>query len=106
MAGLLLQPVLDVAIAWPLLARGALVGLWLVPAGLALGVPFPTAIAALQLERPALVPWAWGINGCFSVLSSLGTVLAAMQLGFGATLAMAAAIYLGAAFAWQRSTAA
>jgi spermidine synthase len=99
--GLVLQPVLDIAIAWPLLARGALVGLWLAPVGLVLGVPFPTAIAALQLERPALVPWAWGVNGCFSVLSSLGTVLIAMQLGFSATLVMAAAIYVGAAFAWR-----
>ena len=98
-----LQSVLDIAIAWPLAARGALVGLWLAPAGLALGIPFPTAIAALQQERPALVPWAWGVNGCFSVVSSLATVLIAMQVGFGATLILAAAIYGIAALAWQVS---
>ena len=70
-----LQPVLDLAIGWPLVARGLVVALWLAPAGLALGMPFPTAIAALEQERPGLVPWAWGVNGCFSVLSSLATVL-------------------------------
>jgi spermidine synthase len=105
LTGLALQPVLDVAIAWPLGARAALVALWLVPAGLCLGVPFPTAIAALQAERPALVPWAWGVNGCFSVLSSLGTVLVAMQLGFRATLALAALVYLGGALAYRHSGA-
>jgi hypothetical protein len=101
--GLGLQLVLDVAIAWPLAARAAMVALWLAPVGLCLGVPFPTAIAALQAERPALVPWAWGINGCFSVLSSLGTVLVAMQLGFAVTLALAAAVYLASAWAWRIS---
>ena len=100
--GLALQPVLDTAIAWPVWARGLLVIGWLLPAGLVLGVPFPTAIEALQARQPALVPWAWGINGCFSVLSSLAAVLVAMQVGFVGTLLLAAVVYVGAAFAWWR----
>jgi len=100
--GVMLQPVLELAIGWPLAARAALVAGWLVPAGLALGVPFPTAIASLQAERPAVVPWAWGVNGCFSVLSSLATVLVAMQIGFRGTLAVAAVIYAAAWLAWRR----
>jgi spermidine synthase len=101
--GFLLQPVLDTAIAWPVWARGLLVVGWLLPAGLALGVPFPTAIEALQTRQPALVPWAWGVNGCFSVLASLAAVLVAMQVGFSGTLWLAALIYVGAALAWRVS---
>jgi hypothetical protein len=102
---LVLPQLLDLAIAWSLPARAALVAGWLAPAGLALGVPFPTAVAALQSERPALVPWAWGVNGCLSVLSSLGTVLIAMQIGFAATLGTAALVYVAAALAWRRTAA-
>lgn len=101
--GLLLQPVLDIAIAWPVWARALLVVTWLLPAGLALGVPFPTAIEALQARQPALVPWAWGVNGCFSVLSSLAAVLIAMQIGFSGTLWVAALVYVGAAVGWRAS---
>ncbi len=102
---LLLKPVLAIAVGWPLLSRGLLVAGWLVPAGLALGMPFPTAIRALQAETPALVPWAWSANACASVLTSLGAVLVAMQLGFRVTLLLAVVLYWVGFLAWRRTVA-
>lgn len=56
-----------------------------------LGMPFPLALCAV---RPHMVPWAWGVNGCMSVLAAPLAVLLAMQAGFGAVNAVAATAYL------------
>lgn len=98
---LLLAPLLDVAIGWPLIARGTLVALWLFPAGLCLGVPFPTAIRSLQSERPALAPWAWSVNACASVIGTLAVVLASMKLGFRATMMLSAGLYCLGYLSWR-----
>ena len=103
---LALQPVLELALGWPLAGRALLVAAWLLPVGLALGMPFPTAIRALEREVPALVPWAWGTNACFSVVASLLCVLIAMQIGFRWTLILAAALYWVGYRAWLRTPAA
>ena len=39
----------------------------------------------------ALVPWAWGINGCASVLSAVLAILLAMSLKFNAVVVIATA---------------
>lgn len=97
----LLQPLQDAAIGASLLTRAGIVAAWLLPAGLALGMPFPTAIRALEAETPALVPWAWGTNACLSVIASVTAVLVAMGLGFRATLALAAIVYWLGYLAWR-----
>jgi spermidine synthase len=97
----LLPPLLGCAIAWPLLGRVLLVAGWLTPVGLALGMPFPTAIHSLRSDTPALVPWAWGTNACLSVIASLASVLLAMQVGFRSTQLIALALYWGGYLAWR-----
>jgi hypothetical protein len=68
----------------------------LAPLGLALGMPMPTGIRLLAARAPALVPWAWGVNGAASVLGSVGAVALAMLWGFDLTLLLAAGLYLAA----------
>jgi hypothetical protein len=46
-----------------------------------------------------LLPWVWGINGCFSVLGSILSVIIAMNLGFVSVLLFAAVSYLFALLA-------
>jgi len=36
------------------------------PLAFFMGMPFPLALVRVAAARPALVPWAWGINGCAS----------------------------------------
>ncbi len=74
----------------------------LAPVAFAMGMPFPLALARLARGAPALVPWAWGINGCASVVSAVLAALLAMQFGFAAVVASALALYVVAAAAFRR----
>lgn len=67
------------------------------PLAFLMGMPFPLALARLSGRAPALVPWAWGLNGCASVLSPLLATLLAVHFGFSAVMALAAALYVAAA---------
>jgi hypothetical protein len=56
-----------------------------------MGMPFPLALR--ELDEP-LVPWAWGINGCASVVSAALATLLAVDFGFSAVLWIALALYV------------
>jgi hypothetical protein len=64
------------------------------PLGFLLGMPFPSGIRIVAEEAPQLVPWAWGINGFFTVIGSVSSVILAMAFGFRVVLTVAAASYL------------
>jgi hypothetical protein len=52
----------------------------------------------LKAERPTFVPWAWGINGIFSVLAPILAVAVSITWGISALLISALPIYLVAGF--------
>ncbi|NBD39134.1 MAG: hypothetical protein GVY10_11250 [Verrucomicrobia bacterium] len=64
-----------------------------------LGFFFPSGLRLLQRHRPDHLPWAWGINGSFSVISSPLALLACIFAGFPAALLLAMSCYLAAALA-------
>jgi hypothetical protein len=68
------------------------------PLAFVMGMPFPLGLKRLG---EADIPWAWGINGTASVLSSMLATLVAVHFGFSALVASAAALYALAAFAQQ-----
>lgn len=80
----------------PFWARAAVTGLGLAPLGVAMGMPFPRLLGALQEQEPALVPWAWGVNGALSVVASVLAALMALSWGFRAVLLAGGVAYLGA----------
>jgi hypothetical protein len=96
-APLFLPRLIDVAIPWPLEARIAVAVAILVPLGMLLGMPLPGGMRLLAARRPDIVAWGWGINGTFSVIGATLAVFIAMNWGFSVTLAVAAAVYVGAA---------
>src|SRR5260221_117919 len=67
------------------------------PLAFFMGMPFPLALVRVAAARSALVPWAWGINGCASVLSAILAILLAMSLGFNAVVLIAIGLYVLAA---------
>jgi hypothetical protein len=67
------------------------------PLAFFMGMPFPLALVRVAAARSALVPWAWGINGCASVLSAVLAILLAMSLGFNAVVLIAIGLYAVAA---------
>jgi hypothetical protein len=80
----------------PLLARTVVGGLSLAPLGFLMGTPFPSGLAWLRERAPGLVPWAWAINGCTSVLASILAAMIALAAGFSWVLVAAAVAYAGA----------
>ena len=84
---------------WPLALRLAAVLVLIAPLAFAMGLPFPLGLQWFGKRSSALVPWAWGVNGCASVMASPLAMIIAMQWGFVLTVAAAAACYLTAACA-------
>jgi hypothetical protein len=89
----LLPAFVDAAIRWPLPARIAAAALVMILTGVMLGVPLPSGMRLVALSQPDIVPWAWGLNGAFSVVGASSAVFIAMNWGFSATFAMAALVY-------------
>lgn len=91
---LLLPGVIPLFFSYSLKAKLFAVFVILLPAGLLLGIPFPLGISLLGERRPALIPWAWAVNGCFSVIAPILAVIFALSVGFKAVLAAGAGMYL------------
>ncbi|MDH5592502.1 MAG: SAM-dependent methyltransferase, partial [Gammaproteobacteria bacterium] len=72
--------------------------LLIAPLGFCMGIPFPLALARLSQTQAELIPWAWGINGCASVISAILATLIAMQFGFSVLIMLAVMLYGAAAF--------
>ncbi len=66
----------------------------LVPLGLVMGMFFPSGIQIVRRANAQFVPWAWGINGCASVVGTVASVILAMSYGFRFVTYLALLIYL------------
>ena len=71
------------------------------PLGFFMGMPFPLGLARARALSPDLLPWAWGINGCASVIGAVLATVAAVHLGFTAVVVLAVALYITAALAFR-----
>lgn len=72
------------------------------PLAFLMGMPFPLGLAILGASRPSHVPWAWGINGCASVLATVLASIVAIHFGFRIVVLLAVAFYGLAAMAFAR----
>ncbi len=88
-----LPGLLSLFLGQPLALRLLVVLLSLAPLGFLMGMPFPSGIALLARGDSRLVPWAWAINGCASVVSSILASMIALAAGFSAVLLLAGAAY-------------
>ena len=60
-----------------------------------MGFPMPTAMDSLaRLEKDHMFLWAWGINGCFSVIGAALVPLVATSFGLSAVLYLSGMAYL------------
>ncbi len=58
-----------------------------------MGMAFPLGILLLTADRSRLIPWAWGINGCATVLGAVAVPLLAIQTGYAFILKLALILY-------------
>jgi hypothetical protein len=79
----------------PYLLRCTLVIFAIAPVSVALGLPFPLGLG--EVSEGSFLPWAWGLNGAFSVVATPLANLIARNFGFHAVLAAAVFMYIVAA---------
>lgn len=76
----------------------------LIPLGLPMGIPFPLGMRLLGERDPSLIPWAWVVNGAFSVMAPVMALMLAMAAGFGVVAYLAAGAYLLASLVIARAS--
>ena len=66
------------------------------PMGFFMGLPFPMGVRLVGQKHKMLIPWAWAVNACFSVIAPLLSIMIALASGFHIVLWMSALAYLAA----------
>jgi hypothetical protein len=85
---------LDILTPYPLKARMIVMAASILPLGFFMGIPFPLGIKILGRKYGELVPWAWAINACMSVLAPILTIMLALAIGFKTVLWIGSAAYV------------
>jgi hypothetical protein len=65
----------------------------LAPVSFALGLPFSLGLSRLKSEG-GMVPWAWALNGAFSVVATPLANLLANSTGYSLLLGLSLGLYL------------
>ncbi|MGE0224408.1 MAG: hypothetical protein AB7F35_02200 [Acetobacteraceae bacterium] len=86
-----LEPLILGTLGAPWHFRAMLILGVLAPVSLALGLPFPLGIG--RAGNSGVLPWAWGLNGAFSVVATPAANLLAREYGFSRVLMCAAVLY-------------
>ncbi|BFG81479.1 hypothetical protein PTKU46_95130 [Paraburkholderia terrae] len=81
-------------------ARIVIAVLLVAPLAFAMGMPFPLGLSRVAAGADTLVPWAWGVNACTSVVAAVLATVLAIHLGFTAVVVIAVLLYLAAAAAY------
>ncbi|MDH3258424.1 MAG: hypothetical protein OEM19_03035, partial [Deltaproteobacteria bacterium] len=66
----------------------------IVPLGFFMGIPFPLGIQLLGRKHGELIPWAWAINACISVVAPVLAIILALRTGFQTVIWMGALAYI------------
>jgi hypothetical protein len=101
---ILISPISDQINPYSLPVKILLIYIAFIPMGFFMGIPFPNGLILLGEKNDTLIPWAWAINGCFSVLSPILAIMIATAFGFTTVLWLGAGMYLLAYFFYKFST--
>ncbi len=83
----------DAALGLPTGVRMAVAAAYLFPIGFFMGMAFPLGILCVERHSHSAVAWAWGMNGLFTVIGGLASVLLSIYVGFTVTELIALGIY-------------
>ena len=93
--GLFLDRVLDLIGTLPYALRLVCCFALIFPPAFLMGFPMPTAMTTLaRLGKDHMFLWAWGINGCFSVVGAAMVPVIATSFGLAAVLIFSGCAYL------------
>jgi hypothetical protein len=93
--GLFLDRVLDLIGTLPYALRLVCCFALILPPAFLMGFPMPMAMTSLaRLGKDHMFLWAWGINGCFSVIGAAAVPIIATSFGLNMVLMIAGFAYL------------
>jgi hypothetical protein len=94
----LLSSLLKLTIIFSLPVKIIFTTLLIAPAAFLMGMPFPIGLRLLASKRESShrgqIPWAWGINGIFSVIGAVLATIVAVELGFVWVMIFAIGAYI------------
>lgn len=90
----ILGDIFGVLISQNELLKAAASVLLIAPLAFAMGMPFPMGLSELGRHSEPLIPWAWAVNGCASVISAIAATLMAIHFGFTIVMLFALSFYL------------
>ncbi len=96
------ESLLDYFLQWPAFSRMAAAFFLIAPLGFFMGMPFAIGIAGSHKNGKGAVGWAWAVNGLFTVLGGVISIILAIYFGFFITLTFAFTLYLLAALLLPR----
>ena len=89
-----LEPLLLSTLGLPWVVRALILLAVTAPVSVVLGMPFPMGLARAGAAGGGFLPWAWGLNGAFSVVATPLANLVAVQMGFDRVLLAAGMLYV------------
>lgn len=89
-----LDTVLLVSLGLPFAVKCAFTALLIAPLAFALGFPFPLGLYQFHGPRADFLPWAWSLNGAFSVVSTPLANLLAVAAGYKMLLILSLVFYV------------
>jgi hypothetical protein len=89
----LLMPLLQLTMYASMPVKLVIVLLLIAPLAFCMGIPFPAALSRLAHTGAGEIPWAWGLNGCISVISTALATIIAVEAGSSMVMWMAAFAY-------------
>ncbi|HEY5825381.1 MAG TPA: class I SAM-dependent methyltransferase [Cyclobacteriaceae bacterium] len=89
----LLTPVLQQTVDANLFLKLLNVFLITGPLAFCMGIPFPAGLSQISKMSSSWISWAWGINGCVSVMSTALATVVAVEMGFTWVMLFAAIAY-------------
>jgi hypothetical protein len=99
-----LDPLMRACIGLPLPVRILIAVLIVAPISTALGRPFALGTSSLAGTSDSLIPWAWAINGAFSVLATPLASILSVTVGWNLVMGAALVLYLSTVLSLPRST--
>jgi len=103
----ILTPVLQQTIHLNVFLKLVVLILLIAPLAFCMGIPFPSGLSQVSKMNAEVVPWAWGINGCISVISTALATIVAVEMGFTWVMLFAALAYclpLAVQMRWVKGT--
>ena len=88
-----LTPLLQRTVNSDLFIKCLIVFLIVAPLAFCMGIPFPAGMSYVSRREANAVPWAWGINGCVSVISTALATVVSVEMGFIWVMLFAAVAY-------------